>query len=563
MKSKTYFLLLFFLGCEILFAGNPVSVPINHPVYAFIDRMETLGILENIRDGVKPFDRGRMSTILVSVNSKRQQLTPIDQNRLDNFLADFRFEIDRQRRYEHLTEERDWYSPVSSFQQLKTDFRRFFQKNQPEEKNHIFLWEDSTNSFTVDFIQDFTFDRRSDDIHRSSNSQTYRVRGTLTEKFAYALEVSLVALRGDSAYRIQDPILMGTWNQSVSGKTFFDRSGGELVYRASFLDLRFAHQPTTWGLGESGQLILSNNVEQYPYFALNKNWKWGSFSFMHGKLLAEPGNNFIDGQPIFSNKWISAHRFEFSPISRLAIGLTELVIYGNRTADWAYWVPFNFYRATEHNLRDRDNETIALDLEARIFRGGKIYGTVFIDEFKRSKLFTDWWANKHAFQLGMQFVDPFSLANLTLRLEYVAVMPWVYTHKFKINRYINDGRSLGYWAGPNSQVIYANLEKDWHYRFRTGIKFQQLKHGDNYRNENIGGDILAGHKTLLGTQSEPRETRKFLEGILTTENRSEFYVRYEIFNDLFLDFSITHQRTRVSGVTSNLTTSHFGFKLDY
>jgi len=77
MKSKTYFLLLFFLGCEILFAGNPVSVPINHPVYAFIDRMETLGILENIRDGVKPFDRGRMSTILVSVNSKRQQLTPI------------------------------------------------------------------------------------------------------------------------------------------------------------------------------------------------------------------------------------------------------------------------------------------------------------------------------------------------------------------------------------------------------------------------------------------------------------------------------------------------------
>ena len=40
-----------------LFAGNPISVPLGHPVYHFLDRMETLGILDNLLDGIKPFDR--------------------------------------------------------------------------------------------------------------------------------------------------------------------------------------------------------------------------------------------------------------------------------------------------------------------------------------------------------------------------------------------------------------------------------------------------------------------------------------------------------------------------
>lgn len=556
-------MLFIFLIFSSSWADNPVSVPIYHPVYSFLDRMETLGIIDNIRDGIKPFDRGRISKLLLQVNSNREQLTGIDIDRLNNLLADFRFEIDRMTPYQLIPETSNWYSPLSSFNQFKSDFRRFLQRNQPEEENHVFVWEDSSNSFYFDFIQDFTYDRRDDDVHRTNNAQTFRFRGNIGERFAYSLEVTQMALNGDREYRLADPVMKGAWNQSPGGTTFFDRSGGELVYRSPIMDFRFAHQSTTWGYGEFGQLILSDNVEQYPYFSISKHWKWGSFTFMHGKLLSLASPDSIDRQPIYPEKWIAAHRFEFSPSSRISIGLSELIIYGNRSVEWAYLVPLNLYRATEHYLRDRDNEMIALDFETRLFRGGKIYGTVFIDELFTSKLFTDWFGNKHGFHFGMHLVDPFQFNNLSLRFEYAAIMPWVYTHKFSINRYIHDGRSLGFQSGPNSAVIYLNLQKQWHYRFMTGIKWSQVKHGDNYADENIGGDILLGRNILLGSQMEARQTRDFLEGILTTEKQLEFYSEWEVFNDLFLAFSIATLKTKMLTTTSELTTMHFGFKFDY
>jgi hypothetical protein len=181
----------------------------------------------------------------------------------------------------------------------------------------------------------------------------------------------------------------------------------------------------------------------------------------------------------------------------------------------------------------------------------------------QGKLGTNWYGNKHAFQFGTHFIDPFQIPNFSLRFEYVAIMPWVYTHKFKVNRYVNDLRPLGHWAGPNSEVWYLNVKKDWHHRFLTGVKYRQWKKGANYENENIGGDILVGHNTLLGTQTEARQTREFLEGILTTEKQYEFYSQYEVLNDLFLNLSIINTQTNTSGVTKDLTEYHFGFKLDY
>jgi len=205
----------------------------------------------------------------------------------------------------------------------------------------------------------------------------------------------------------------------------------------------------------------------------------------------------------------------------------------------------------------------AIDIEANILAGSKIYGTIMLDEFKQSKLFSDWWGNKFAYHLGYHLVDPFGLPNLSLRFEYAAIRPWVYTHIFKVNRYINYTHSLGHWAGPNSQVIYINLEKDWHWRFITGLRFTQFKHGDNYPNENIGGNILFGHNILLGEQEEARETSKFLEGILTTDNIIELFTRYEVFNNLFLQFSMAHRNSRIQDHTTNLMIYQFGFRLDY
>jgi len=560
-KSKT--VIFFLLLHTYVLAGNPVSLPLGHPIYRFLDRMETLGVIPNIRDGVKPLDRARISEILILIDQNREILTPIDGARLDNYLLDFRYEIDPAQKYARIENNGQWYSPFRSWQDLGADIRRLFAQNQPEEENHIVLWEDSLNSFYFDVILGLNTYQRSDQVYRWNHNETFRFRGTIMGNLGYLLDVSFFTVEGDEGYRNDDPLLKSSWHNERGSKLYFDRSGGDLAYQSPFLDFRFAYQPVVWGTGESGQLIISDNVDQYPYFSVNKDWGWGRFVYMHGKLLSLATGDSIDDQPVYPDKWIVINRLEFSPASSMSVGLTGMILYGNRYLEWAYLLPFNYLRATEHNLRDRDNALLAIDLEARIFTGIKLYGTFLIDEFRRDKLFTDWYGNKHGFQLGTHITDPFRLANVGFRLEYVAIMPWVYTHKYTINRYINDGRSLGYWAGPNSEVWYVHLEKDWHQRLRTGIKWQQWKHGKNYPNENIGGDILLGHNVLLGDQKEPRETRKFLEGILSKERRLQFYVEYEILNDLFINGSLTGINLENEDGQKNLTEFHLGLKFDY
>jgi hypothetical protein len=165
--------------------------------------------------------------------------------------------------------------------------------------------------------------------------------------------------------------------------------------------------------------------------------------------------------------------------------------------------------------------------------------------------------------VGLHLTDFFAVPNISLRFEYLALMPWVYTHKYDINRYISDLRSLGYWAGPNSEIFYIHLDKEWHWRIITGLKWWQWKHGANYPDKNIGGDILLGHRTLLGDQEVPVETSIFLDGILETEDILEFYARYEVFNDLFLNFRVKNTQYSNPEESTNLTELHFGIRLDY
>jgi hypothetical protein len=561
--KKFIFIVSLLILITPLFAGNPVSVPIRHEIYRFLDRMETLGILDNILDGVKPFDREHIAELLVEINLQRENLTRIDRDRLDNYLLDFRFEVDYTRKYAQIEGDKTWYTPFSSWARIKKDFFRLFAQNQPEENNYLFLWEDSTNSFYLEFIYDFTYDHRNDDVSRNKDVMTFSFRGTIYNNFGYMAEVSFANIRGDEEYRNSDPLLKGTWINNREGVTYFDRSGGDVAYRSPYVDFHFAMQPITWGVGESDVLILSDNVEQYPYFSISKYWSWGNFTYLHGKLLADSIGVTEQGQSILPDKWVVSNRFEFSPFTGMAVGLTGVIIYGNRSADWAYLFPLNFLRATEHNLRDRDNALLAIDLESRVFRGTKIYGTFLIDEWRKEKIGTDWFGNKHGFQLGIHLTDLFSVPNIALRFEYLAIMPWVYTHRFDINRYINNSSSLGYWAGPNSEIFYIHLEKEWHWRLITGLKWRQWNHGHNYRNKNIGGDILQGHSTLLGDQEEPVQTTKFLEGIPENDIKVEFYTRYEVFNDFYLNFKVINTRYSNPEESTNLTELHFGLRIDY
>jgi hypothetical protein len=546
-----------------LTGGNPISVPLDNRVYAFLDRMESLGIVDNLVDGIKPLDRAYIATILQQVNLKREGLTKIDRDHLDNLLLDFRYDIDSKNRYGLIEGDRTWYTPFANWQQFKSDFRRVLLRNNPEEENHVIAWEDSTNSFYFDYILQLEYDRHSDDYDRSMESGTYRFRGSITPNFGYWLDVRFLSISGTEVYAAAHPEIKTSWYKVQNGKVYFDRSRGELAYRSPFIDFHFAHQPVIWGVGKSGNTIISDNSEQFPYFSLNRRWKWGHFAFLHGKLMAEDTIKAIDSQPIYPDKWIAINRLEMAIFNNLALGLTDIIIYGNRSPEWAYMFPIHFFRPIEHNLKDRDNALLAIDMEYRLFRGIKLYGTFLIDELSTSKLGTDWYGNKHGIHGGLHVVDPLFMSNLALRLEYITLMPWIYTHKYRVNRYTNDFRGIGYWADPNSQILFGEIEKEWHHRLYSSLSYRNFKHGDNFPDKNIGGDIMYGQNVLFPGQSEPVTSRKFLDGIQEEETVWQFNIRYEVINDLFLQAVFIDRSYKREMESKHMTELRLGLHFDY
>ena len=565
-KIKTLFILFCLIFSVInVNASNPVSVPVRHRVYPYLERLEAMGIISRFMDGAKPLSRGKIAEFLKKAAEKRDEMTSIDKQYLDLFMLEFRYEIDKTVKYKQVHEGQTMYSPLQSWSDFKKDFFRFFKRIQPEEPNYAFMWESGGNSFHFNAAENFTYDQRSDDVYRSANWQDYQFRGTLGDNFGYAAKVELQAVRGDREYRLDDPLLKGAWTEESDSKDkiYGDRAGGEIAWSSKYINLGFAQQELEWGYGKSGKLILSNYAEHYPYITLKVDWGWGRFTSVHGKLLAHQSGVTDDGYPIYADKWLAAHRLEIAPFRWWKFSINENFIYGNRYLDWSYLIPINFYRAVQHKLRDRDNATISLDTKFLPYKGAKLYATVFLDEFNMSKLGTDWYGNKHALLVGFQQLDPFGLPNLSLTFEYTAIKPWVYTHRYRIDNFTSDNRSLGHWAGPNSEVFYADIEKEWSRRFNTGISFRQYAHGENYPDLNIGGDILLGHDDLLGGQTEPLMTSKLLDGIVSTVKDYNFYFNYEVFNGLFIQGLYRLSSQNKEGAETDHSEFHFGFRFRY
>ena len=186
-------------------------------------------------------------------------------------------------------------------------------------------------------------------------------------------------------------------------------------------------------------------------------------------------------------KYLAAHRIEIMFSPKIHVNFSEMVTYGgaDRIPEITYLVPTIFLWPSEHALGDRDNKMISLEAEILPLNGLRLYGTVFLDELVFSQIFKDFWANKYALQAGLQW-SPRSLPA-DLIIEATAVHPWTYTHRFVFGNYTHHGRELGFYAGPNSQLIAAKLNYDLSGKNRLTLSYSSLLEGSD---SILVGDIV-------------------------------------------------------------------------
>jgi hypothetical protein len=302
--------------------------------------------------------------------------------------------------------------------------------------------------------------------------------------------------------------------------------------------LYIAKIPFEIGEGESGKFILNGYQTSPPtVIGLNLNfWKF-NFSSMHGQLLATELTSF-KSDSVFNDrsnykdipdKYFVNHRLEFDATRNLKFHYNETIIYGNRSMDLSYLNPLIFLRSQEHEQNDRDNVLISFGLKYRIPSLHLLtYHDVLLDEWKISEIASYFNGNEHWFGNKQAMLNGISWAyhDFQMWFEHVSIAPFVYSHKYDVNRYTHDGQSLGYNTGPNSRVYFFKMNYLGFKNMLLSMSHKKVEKGNNYNNDetsnwNIGGSVFHGDDSRF------KETRTFLEGNLKTYSVTEFTIAYQ------------------------------------
>jgi len=308
---------------------------------------------------------------------------------------------------------------------------------------------------------------------------------------------------GDENLIITSPIF-DSWSQNSNDylQTSIDNVSGKIAYKKKYGSLTVGRGTHVIGNNIGGSVTLNDDCNDYGYFSGKLDFKKFSISIMHGTLIPDSTNVTDAGEPIYidyDDKYLVVKKLDWEPTEKVHFFVGEEVIYGGRNIEPSYLLPQTFLRATEHNLRDRDNVLIFCGMNLKPSAKNTFYMNFIFDELSKSKVFTNWWGNKYAIQLGNSYwIDKKN--NIRFTLEFTAVRPWMYTHKILHNKYSHDGIGLGFPDGSNLFQVAGELNYGMLKCLSANL------HGSFTKQGNLGNDFSINY------ESRPDDTATWLEG---------------------------------------------------
>ena len=507
------------------YGQQPLFVEQEHRIYSFLSQMEVLGHIS--LKGVKPYKFSSIQAILK--NLEREDLSVKYQLILKSFKNEFQIKNDQSNEFQ----------PVWTVNGFKHSFNSVYSSGFEKNNEKLVFYNEGKDFVSAGIRLQAEFIRSSRLISTEYNGfgRFGNFHFSLLKQ-DYAVSDSKNQLVGTSRF------LINKWSNGAlrdGSVKSADHSRGYLAYSNKNITAWLGRIPFEIGSGESGKFVLNGFQTSIPT-SLGFSFDFWKIRYhgMHASLTApelmvtleENNNGHLNFFRKSSDKFLVSHRFELDLHDNFQIHYNEMIVYGNRSIDLNYLNPFSFLRPLEHELGDRDNAIITL--------GGKLklpnlnlmgYADFILDEWKLEELDSywsdkkSWWANKHGVLTGLTWANH----GFQLWGEYVAIAPWVYTHKFDANRYTHDGSTLGYNLGPNSRTLYYKAAYQFNPQLRIEISHRRESKGENFNETktgiwNVGGDIFKGHTTRFGGLTS---TRTFLEGNLKKRNTSRFKIRYD------------------------------------
>ncbi len=353
---------------------------------------------------------------------------------------------------------------------------------------------------------------------------------------------------GDLDSAANDP-LIDSWHKVNPDRITLDNLSADLSYRVPHLGLSLGRSKFNVTNSFSGSIVLGDKVNEYGYLMAEGSLGRFTLSMLQGALVADSIYVENPSTPVnlhyYPDKFLALHQLSYAAGGGVQLFAGETVIYGNRGLDLNYLIPVSFWRAAEHNLRDRDNVMIYGGMNYKPSPDLVIYLQGALDELSYSKLLTNWWGNKYALQTGLQAALPRLYQSggksPVLNLELTAVRPWTYAHYMNHTMYSHDRRPLGYSKGSNLVDLSVGLKlplplqtslqssasftrqgsfgSSWQENYAEAFPGQQQYDGtaewfegnrtDKIKLQNILSiDLMAHHRLRLGLSSEHIENWK-------------------------------------------------------
>ena len=531
-----------------LYFASQLHVRIDDPVYDYLDRLSTQGVLPSYMNATLPLYRDYIADLLTHLTTERDMLSAIDNRILDEYIADYRLELE-EKPYFQLQDTETTYHPFQSVEQFKRGFSDVFLYTANQEDHHLAIYEKEGNLVWLD-VGGMARYEKQDAMTRLPYIYHYSLAAIFADNFTVFSEADLFAMVYNSDFSDYPDEFRGgypLYNNGFYGyetEMSFEYAHAYIQYSSDLGHIAMKAEPLHWGNGKNS-LILSNNVPPYAMFSWDKQLGKSRFSFFHGSILPAESDTTINGLITNEPKYLVGHRWEVAITNKLQGAFTEMLVYGGRDPELMYFLPTIFLWPVQHNMTSQSADNILWFFEGKYFpvNGLQFYGTFMIDELRTSEMFKDWFGNRWAAQAGTHVAGNLFSFPIDLRIEWTAARPWAYTHRVPLyGTYTHNGRSLGFKHGPNSQLLLIKNRWWINPRSRISIAFDQLKRG--VRPEDGTGDGFDfGNNTNESyaiANPEYNNTTGWLIGNIQTTQTIKFLWEYQFSNIIGLELGFAH-----------------------
>jgi len=455
---KKIILPLFIINISLF--AQTVYTPLWNDVYDFLDRQS---LKQNIKldDEVKPYSRKYIASLLLELNSKKENLNRVEQKELEFYKQEYAFEL------------RDPSPRPAARDGLR----------MTEERWYLFSYSDSLFSLKLSPIAGYGIST----IGSNSGHQRWigvSTFGTYSDWFGASFDIRDKGEFGDNVDKDkQFTPQTGAWTKSAKNGIEYSDVKGSITYDWGWGNVGLIKDYFTWGHGRFGQLIFSEKPPSYPHIRLNlKPVKWLRFYYFHGWLnsqvidssrtiIENPGTISAIEKETYINKYVAANLLTVTPVDWLDVSIGNSFVYsGDLRAEM--FIPFMFFKFLDHNTGQGSvndgNGTLYFDLSVKYPETFQFYSSLFVDVTEiRNVLEEDFSNTWVGYTFGAKKVDLF-LSNLDFIIEYTRINPWVYEHKYQTTNYKHINFVLGHWLGQNSDQIRVQLN----YRLLRGLRFK-------------------------------------------------------------------------------------------